>query len=810
MELLLAAGIAVAVLSAGGLLGVRFARRRVHLKRARARQDWGDALGAADLYEQAGDRVSAASLYAQGGDRISACRLFLVLKDFDAAVEALRGGKAEEVQQGLELLAKSPALDERARAGALAAMARKASLHGLAADLFERAGNPDEARASRLQEARSLSANGRPLEAAALYQRLGEPRAAAAAHAEAARREADPARRRELAEKASSLLQDAGDLPGAAEALAIAGDIERGVNLLLAAQNRAGAAQLLQWHGHHARAGELLETANDLRAAARAYSNAGDPRRAAAVLERAGDPIGAVRLLLEAHNPTEAAQVHLRAGAPGAAAEILAGSGDVDGAVKVYLQFNELDDAVELLVRRGRPRDAATLLESRGEPHRAAVLLAESGDLAQRARLLESSGDFEGAAQAYLDFGQPLDARRVLALCRPLSPTGRFLLGRACMASADHAEACQHFAALLDAPPKNVPRVDVLYALARAFEAQDRIREAATTLDELAAADANYRDAPFRLRLLRARLEPPAPIPLTESPLPGTDPSPDWLGPPGEPEGAHPPPHDGVPSRYSVEKEIGRGAMGVVYRALDTQLGRTVALKILDRKTSADPRIRKYFLREARAIAQLIHPNIVTLFDAGLEGASPYLVMELVEGDDLRTRLQRGRLGLLEAVQLIAGVAQALGYAHERQIVHRDVKPENILVNPEGNGKLMDFGVAHVMHADERQATVIGTPVYMSPEQIKGETIGGFTDTYALGAVLYECLVGAPPFDPNGALFHHVNTAPPDPRVFRPEVPQKLAETVLSCLAKAPADRPATTKVLGEMLLALAPTLRAA
>jgi tRNA A-37 threonylcarbamoyl transferase component Bud32/tetratricopeptide (TPR) repeat protein len=809
MELLLAAAIAVAALSAGALYGARFARRRVRLKRAQARLESGDVLGAAALFQEAGDRASAAALYAQGGERIASCNLYLAFKDFDAAVEALRGAKADEVQQGLELLARSPALEEPARAGALAAMARKASLHTLAADLFERAGNPDEARASRLQEARSLSANGRPLEAAALYQRLGEARAAAAAHAEAARREADPVRRRELAEKASALLQEAGDLPGAAEALAIAGGIERGVDLLLAAQNRAGAAQLLQWHGHHARAGELLEAAGDLRSAARAYANAGDPRRAAGVLERAGDPIAAVRLLLEAHDATEAAEVHLRAGAPGAAAEILAGAGDVDGAVKIYLQFNELDDAVELLVRRGRPRDAATLLESRGEPHRAAVLLAESGDLAQRARLLESSGNFEGAAQAYLDFGQPIEARRVLALCRPLAPLGRFLLGRACMASADYGEACQHFSALLDTPPRGIPRVDVLYALARAFEAQDRIREAVTTLEELAAVDVDYRDAPFRLRLLKARLEPSAPIPLTESPLPGGEPGPDWLGPSSEAEGARVRP-EGVPARYSVEKEIGRGAMGVVYRALDTQLGRTVAIKVLDRKTGADPRIRKYFLREARAIAQLIHPNIVTLFDAGLEGASPYLVMELVEGDDLRTRLQRGRLALLEAVQLIAGVAHALGYAHDRQIVHRDVKPENILVNQEGQGKLMDFGVAHVMRAGERQATIIGTPVYMSPEQIKGESIGGFTDTYALGAVLYECLVGAPPFDPNGALFHHVNTAPPDPRVFRPEVPQRLAEAVLACLAKAPADRPATGKALGDTLLALAPTLRAA
>jgi tRNA A-37 threonylcarbamoyl transferase component Bud32 len=532
------------------------------------------------------------------------------------------------------------------------------------------------------------------------------------------------------------------------------------------------------------------------------------------MLEKAGDSIGAARLLLEAQDFKGAAQVQVRAGSPSAAAEILAGSGDVDGAVAVLLQFDELDGAVALLVERARPRDAAALLESRGETRRAAVLLADSGDLAQRARLLESSGDFEGAAQAHLDLGAPLEARRALSLCRPLTQLGRFLLARACMANSEPSEASQHFAALLDRPPKGVQRVDVLYGLARAFEAQDRIREALATLEEAAAADAGYRDVPFRIRLLRARLEPQssqtAPIPLTQATPPpeGTAPSQEF----SESPGARVPTtsHDGVPTRYLVEKEIGRGAMGVVYRALDSQLGRTVALKILDRKAGADPRIREYFLREARAVAQLVHPNIVTLFDAGLEGASPYLVMELVEGDDLRTRLQQGRLGLYEAVRLIAGVAAALDFAHVRKIVHRDVKPENILVTKEGAAKLMDFGVAHVVSSGERHATIIGTPVYMAPEQIKGETIGGFTDTYALGAVLYECLVGAPPFDPNGALFHHVNSAPPDPRTFRADVPPLLAQAVLSCLAKAPSDRPASAQVLSDTLLAIAPSLKAA
>jgi serine/threonine protein kinase len=380
------------------------------------------------------------------------------------------------------------------------------------------------------------------------------------------------------------------------------------------------------------------------------------------------------------------------------------------------------------------------------------------------------------------------------------------------MATEDYEEAIVQFSSLLDADLPGVGRVDSLYGMARAFETLDRTREAITSLEEVVSLDSNYRDAALRLRLLRARLAPASgtPIPLTGDMSAAATLPPEWGGAPGGPASTFPPmeslPHHGVPPRYQVEKELGRGAMGVVYRALDQQLGRTVAIKVLEKQAGADPRIREYFLREARAVAQLNHPNIVTLFDAGLQGSAPYLVMELVEGDDLRTRLQQSPPAVLDSLRLIAGVASALDYAHGRKIVHRDVKPENILVNGDGTAKLMDFGVAHVMRGEgsDRHATVIGTPVYMAPEQIKGEGIGGWTDTYALGAVLYECLTGQPPFEPKAALFHHANTPAPDPRQLRPDLPAELAELVLACLAKDPKARPERARLLSERLLEIA------
>ncbi|MBI5546689.1 MAG: protein kinase [Deltaproteobacteria bacterium] len=824
MEYLLAAGGVLALLAVLAVLGTRALRRRELRKKAQTRLEWGDLAGAAKLFGDAGDLARAASLFREGGERLKAARLQIELKDLDSAIDALRGGRPEEIEAGAQLLSETGALQERGRASALASIARTAGLASLSASLFEKAGNQEEAHAARLQEARALAAQGKALEAAMIYEKLGEVRAAAAAHAEAARRETDPARKQALALRAANLLKQIHDLPGAAEALAVGGDIEGGVQLLVAAHNVAGAAQLLQWHGKHREAAQLFERAGDFKGAARALGLAGDVRQSASMLEKAGDTIGAVRLMLDVRDPKAAAEIHLRAGSRAAAAEILAGAGEVDSAVKIYLSVNDVDAAVELLCKRGRPRDAAALLEGRGETHRAAVLLAESGDLTQKARLLESKGDFEGGAQAWLDLGQPQEARAAMAHIAKPSALGRFLLARACMAMHEHEEAAQHFAALLDGPPRGIKRTDILYGLARAFEAINRVGEAITTLEELLVEDAAYRDAAFRVKLLKARLGGggAGPIPLTHeagamhnaTPSPSATLPPEWGGQPLAP-GASTGRLDtsgrkGVPERYVVEKELGRGAMGVVYRALDSQLGRTVAIKVLERSAGADPRIREYFLREARAVAQLIHPNVVTLFDAGLEGSAPYLVMELVEGDDLRTRLQQGPLPMKDAVVLAAGVASALDAAHNRKIIHRDVKPENILVAPDGAAKLMDFGVAHVVaETGDRRATIIGTPVYMAPEQIRGEPIGGFTDTYALGVVLFECLTGVPPFDPNGALYHHVNSPPPDPRQLRPELPSPLAETVLRCLAKDPRTRFPSAKALSDALLALASSLAA-
>ena len=198
--------------------------------------------------------------------------------------------------------------------------------------------------------------------------------------------------------------------------------------------------------------------------------------------------------------------------------------------------------------------------------------------------------------------------------------------------------------------------------------------------------------------------------------------------------------------RYKILGELGRGAMGIVYKAEDPNLDRVVALKtiIIANDAEGAAEYRKRFFLEAKAAGKLTHPNVVTTFDCGDHDGMAYLAMELVEGTDLRTRLTSDGVSPLEAVDIVRQVAEGLAYAHERGVVHRDIKPANIMIDGKGRAKLMDFGLARMRLADHKTTTgmVLGTPRYMSPEQIAGEPVDARSDIFSLGIVLYEALTG--------------------------------------------------------------------
>src|SRR5947209_18166701 len=247
--------------------------------------------------------------------------------------------------------------------------------------------------------------------------------------------------------------------------------------------------------------------------------------------------------------------------------------------------------------------------------------------------------------------------------------------------------------------------------------------------------------------------------------------------------------------RYRLDARIGAGGMSPVYRALDGTLQRQVAIKLMNREVSSDSDQLERFRREARAVAQLSHPHVVGVIDAGEDEGRPYIVFEYIEGETLKERIRRcGRLPVTEAVAYAIEIARALGAAHARHIVHRDVKPQNVLIDEEGRAKVTDFGIARTLDEDGLTADgrVLGTTDYVSPEQALGQRVTGQSDLYSLGIVLYEMLTGEVPFKGDNQVavaMKHVREALPDGQSKRPEVSAALAAVVDTATAKRQEDR---------------------
>jgi eukaryotic-like serine/threonine-protein kinase len=257
----------------------------------------------------------------------------------------------------------------------------------------------------------------------------------------------------------------------------------------------------------------------------------------------------------------------------------------------------------------------------------------------------------------------------------------------------------------------------------------------------------------------------------------------------------------GPEGRYRLVRRIGVGGMGEVWEADDTVLGRRVALKVLVQELADDARATSRFVREARATAKLTHPNVTRVYDFGRDGGVPYLVMEFLEGETLADRLAGGPMPPAEAARICAAVADALEAAHSRGIIHRDIKPGNVLLTSAGEVKVMDFGIAAA--ADETHSTtgsgLYGTAAYISPERAAGQAATPAADVYSLGAVLYELLTGRPPFigdSPVLVVRAHLQEQPRPVRELAPWVPVRLADTCEAALAKDPAQRPSSAAAL--------------
>jgi len=260
-----------------------------------------------------------------------------------------------------------------------------------------------------------------------------------------------------------------------------------------------------------------------------------------------------------------------------------------------------------------------------------------------------------------------------------------------------------------------------------------------------------------------------------------------------------------IAERYELEEVVGHGGMSTVYRAHDSLLERNVALKVLHQQYNEDDDFVERFKREARSVAQLQHPNIVTVIDRGEEAGRQYIVFEFIDGENLKELVVRkGRLDLHDALEVALEVARGLAFAHDHGLVHRDVKPQNVLLNGDGDAKVTDFGIARSLDVDHgvtQTGTILGTSNYIAPEQASGQPVDAHTDVYSLGIVLYEMLTGELPFPGESFVavaMKHMQEPAPNVLDVRGDLPLRVAELIDRALEKDPEHRFPTMDAFAE------------
>jgi len=241
--------------------------------------------------------------------------------------------------------------------------------------------------------------------------------------------------------------------------------------------------------------------------------------------------------------------------------------------------------------------------------------------------------------------------------------------------------------------------------------------------------------------------------------------------------------------RYEIKKELGRGGMATVYRAFDPSFDRDVAIKVLPRELLHNPQFSDRFQREVKTIAQLEHPAIVAVYDVGEHEGIPFFVMRYMPGGSLTDMIKQGRFNPLDTARIVERLASALSYAHRKGVIHRDLKPDNILFNEDGYPFISDFGIAKISEANSNLtgSGIIGTPAYMSPEQATGDTLDHRSDVYGLGVIVYQMLTGQQPYNadtPMGVAIKHVTDPVPDIRLVVPDLPEEVGDVMKKVLAK--------------------------
>jgi tetratricopeptide (TPR) repeat protein/predicted Ser/Thr protein kinase len=541
---------------------------------------------------------------------------------------------------------------------------------------------------------------------------------------------------------------------------------------------------------------QLAYQRRDLEAAAGHYLRAKDLESAAKVLRELGKNREALQVeaeaALKADRKAEAAERFAEAGEHVRAGEVYESLGDSEKALEQYLRGEAWVPAARLCAARQDFVRAAVLYQRANRPAEAAVILYRSGQSDEALKLAEQvpEGDPKALvaatvlARIYHERGQTNELRGLVQRVvrgRTFADPALMQALAVFLEEREHAlEArllLERLATLAPATPGLKEKLGVL-------------RQASATAPELPASQTSTGTGVARHAETQELLDARETHALLETSSDPNTRGEDEAKPAGFTLGG---------PRYRIEGELGRGAMGIVYRGTDTLLGRPVAIKMLPTALARDPLRSRMFLDEARSLASLNHPHIVQVYDLGEQDGTPFFAMELLSGETLEIRLEREvRLPTRTSLAIADQLAQALEAAHAKGVVHRDVKPANVMLTGDNRVKLMDFGIAQAGAQGRNER--VGTPYYMSPEQVRGGPLDGRSDLYALGVLLFRMLTGTLPFSEGDVMEQHLNAPPPRLRERWPEASAGLDDLLARLLAKDPGERLANAGELRKRL----------
>lgn len=548
------------------------------------------------------------------------------------------------------------------------------------------------------------------------------------------------------------------------------------------------AAEVLERGEHWEQAGSLYAKLARYVKAADLYQRAGAVAKAADVYAQAGDRVRAAQMrgesLYKRDQKNEAAVQFLLGGDPLRAAEVYEEADNYLDAARCYEHCGAHRQAAEAYQRIGELTRAAEMFGRCQDYERSADLYEQTGDPGQAARMFSEAGLFYKAALAARKAGLVDFAIAHLQKVGPDSADYQASLVELASHFRDRGlpgVAVEKLRKAIGDLPISAANLDLHYAMAEACEEMGAVERACEILRDIVGENYNYRDAVGRLQELEKKVTGVAEEQKSQASLATSDSKDDVLE--GELGGG---------DRYEFMEKLGAGGMGIVYRAKDRLLDRTVAYKMLMEQFMEIEEIRERFFREARSAAKLNHPNIVGIYDMGIERGRLFIIMEYVEGVSYYRILDREvRLPINAVLHFMIGVLKALAHAHSHGVIHRDIKPSNVILTRRRTVKIADFGLAKILQQakDEGSQRASGTPLYMAPEQILGKPVDYRTDLYAFGGSVFHLLTGEPPFIEGEVLYHHVHTPPREVGDLRPEVPPALQRIVMRCLNKDPDRR---------------------